>query len=277
MRIAVVVPFSSEPAEWLQVCFNSVFAQRTPAQIIAVGDGAQLREKKMIVGAPLYKLIELPAAHGDGGCAARCIGAIEAITSGFDAVAFLDAVNWFAPEHLSEMVRLHSETGAPLCTGTLSIMRLDGSAWEGLRGESDGDNHADTSALFLTREAFPLLLNWALVPPELANIGDRVWWQLAKSSGYKRAHLELATVFYRNRYAQQYRLRGEAVPDGSKELPTLKPGSYAVRVPAMEMDGEISSRGVWSWPRRDADECLACGGPREEHDSSPRCQGFRRS
>lgn len=23
--------------------------------------------------------------------------------------------------------------------------------------------------------------------------------------------------------------------------------------------------------------CLACGGPRDEHDSSPRCQGFRKS
>lgn len=250
MKIAVVVPFCTEPAEWLQVCFDSVLAQRTPAQIIAVGDGAKLSEKKMSDAVPLYKLIELPAAHDDGGAAARCIGAIEAITSGFDAVAFLDADNWFAPEHLSEMVRLHSETGAPLCTGTLSIMRIDGSAWEGLRGESDGEKHADTNTLFLTREAFPLLLNWALVPRQLVNICDRPWWQLAKSSGYKRAHLELATVFYRNRYAQQYRLRGEKVPDRSKELPELKSGTYSVKVPAMEMDCEISPRGVWTWAKK---------------------------
>jgi glycosyltransferase involved in cell wall biosynthesis len=249
MRIAVVVPFCSEPAEWLQVCFNSVLAQSTPAQIIAVGDGAKLSEKK-IEAVPLYKLIELPEAHGDGGAAARCIGAIEAITSGFDAVAFLDADNWLSPVHLSEMVRLHRATGAPLCTGTLSIVRVDGSAWEGLRGESDGDKHADTNTLFLTREAFPLLLNWALVPRELGNICDRPWWQLAKSSGYKRAHLELATVFYRNRYAQQYRLRGEPVPDGCKELPKLRPGTYSVKVPAMEMEGEISSGGFWTWGQR---------------------------
>ncbi len=208
----------------------------------------------MIDAVPLYKLIELPVAHGDGGSAARCIGAIEAITSGFDAVAFLDGDNWYAPGHLSEMVALHKETGAPLCTGTLSIVRIDGTAWEGVHGESDGKKHADTNTIFVTREAFPLLLNWALVPAELGCICDRVWWQLAKASGYKRAHLALETVFYRNRYAQQYRLKREEVPGRSKEFVPPASGTYSVKVPAMEMDCEISPRGVWKWQRNTGQE-----------------------
>jgi glycosyltransferase involved in cell wall biosynthesis len=255
MKIAVVVPFSSEPAEWLQVCFNSVFAQRTPAQIIAVGDGAKLSEKKMIDAVPLYKLIELPVAHGDGGSAARCIGAIEAITSGFDAVAFLDGDNWYAPGHLSEMVALHNETGAPLCTGTLSIMRIDGSAWDGLRGESDGDKHADTNTIFINARGFPAA----------AELG----------AGAARARLHLRSRLVAAGQGERLRAgppeaRNRVLPEpvraavpassasrfrsAARNLRRRRAGTYSVKVPAMEMDCEISPRGVWKWQRNTGQE-----------------------
>lgn len=220
MRVAVVVPFHREPAEWLRVCFQSVLDQISPAALIAVGDGA-----KPSVLAPFEKLIELPRAHGDFGNAARAIGAMEAITSGFDAVAFLDGDNWFSPLHVQEMLRLHRETGAALCTAGQAVARVDGTPFN-LKSESDGEKHADTSTLFVTREAFPLLANWALIPRELAGVGDRVWWLLAKGSGYRRAHSTLETVFYRNRHAAQYRALGEVPPAGTKEPPTLEPGKF---------------------------------------------------
>jgi len=232
----VVVPFHREPAEWLRVCFQSVLDQVSPAELIAVGDGA-----KPSVLAPFYKLIELPKAHGDFGNAARAIGALEAITSGFDAVAFLDGDNWFLPLHVHEMLRLHRETGAPICTASQSVTRVDGTPF-GLKSESDGDRHVDTSCIFVTREAFSLLANWALIPPGLAMLGDRVWWWLAKSSGYKRAHSPLETVVYRNRHAAQYRALGEEPPAGTKDFPDLVPGNYSIRVPAMSLDFEIRER-----------------------------------
>lgn len=244
MRVAVVVPFASEPAAWLQACFESVITQDSPAEIIAVGDGAKLSADVM---ARPSKVIELPQAHYDGGRAARAIGAVEAITSGFDAVAFLDADNWFGRSHVSEMIRLHQETGAPICTSSLVVVRVDGTPFN-LPSESDGENHADTSALFVTREAFPLLPMWALVPPQLGTICDRIWWGLAKASGYKRAHSALRTVFYRNRYAAQYRLLGEKPPPGCKEFLPLESGRYSVRVPAMKMVCEINPRGAWTLP-----------------------------
>jgi len=236
VKVAIVVPFHREAAEWLRVCFQSVLDQVHPAELIAVGDGA-----KPNVLAPFYKLIELPQAHGDFGNAARAIGAMEAIASGFDAVAFLDADNWFSPLHVQEMLRLHCETGAVVCTAGQSIARVDGTPFN-LKSESDGDKHADTSTIFVTREAFPLLANWALIPPELAAVGDRVWWLLAKASGYKRAHSELETVFYRNRHAAQYRALGEVPPAGTKEFPVMKAGKFSIRVPAMSLDFEIAEK-----------------------------------
>jgi glycosyltransferase involved in cell wall biosynthesis len=234
VKVAVVVPFSTEPAAWLSLCFRSVLAQTHAAEVIAVGDGVTLSEE---VPRPV-RLIELPAAHGDGGRAARAIGAVDAITSGFDAVAFLDGDNWFAPSHIAEMVELHEKTGAPICTSSLTTVRVDGTPFA-VPDDSDGEKHADTSTLFVTREAFPILPSWALVPHELGPICDRIWWHFAKASGYRRAHSPSRTVFYRNRYAQQYRLIGEAPPAGCKELPRLDPGRYSVRVPAHGMDCEI--------------------------------------
>lgn len=242
MRVAVVVPFCMERAEWLQACFDSLVSQTVPVWTIAVGDGA-----RAIAPGPFYKLIELPQAHGDGGRAARAIGAIEAIASGFDAVAFLDADNWWAPSHVEEMIRLHQSTGAPLCTSSLSIARIGGEPWN-LPSESDGEKHADTSTVFVTREAFPLLANWALVPFGVSSICDRVWWNLAKSSGYQRAHSELPTAFYRNRYAAQYRLLGETPPEGTKEFLRPPDGTYVVNVPSMTMTCEIN-RGRWTFEK----------------------------
>lgn len=242
MNVAVVVPFHREPAEWLRACFESVRAQTSPADLIAVGDGWQPLELLELASNFAHRLIALPRPHRDFGNAARAIGALEAVTAGYEAVAFLDADNWFSPLHVQEMLWLHRETGAPICTASQSVTRVDGSPF-GLKSESDGDRHVDTSAIFVTREAFPVLANWALIPPGLAMLGDRVWWWLAKTSGYKRAHSTLETVFYRNRHAAQYRALGEEPPAGTKDFPDLIPGKYSIRVPAMSLDFEIRGRG----------------------------------
>lgn len=249
MRVAVVVPFHRERPQWLRRCFSSVAGQQHAAKLIAVGDGV-LPYSEQHDAAKVYmphRLIFLPSAHHDGGRAARAIGAIEAITSGFDAVAFLDADNWFAAEHIAGLVRLHETTGAPLCTSSLSVVRVDGEPFvPELVHECDGETHADTSTIFVTREAFPLLVNWALVPAELGSICDRVWWEMAKASGVKRAHSAERTVFYRNRYALQYEALGEAPPDGTKQFDRPTPGRYRVQVPGVSIGCEIMPHGAWN-------------------------------
>jgi glycosyltransferase involved in cell wall biosynthesis len=251
MRIAVVVPFYRERQQWLRQCFSSIGGQRHAVELIAVGDGVERHSEQHSVAVAYepHRLILLPSAHHDGGRAARAIGALEAITSGFDAVAFLDADNWFAREHIAGLVRLHESTGAPLCTSSLSVVRVDGEPFvPELVHECDGETHADTSTIFVTRDAFPLLLNWALVPAELGSICDRVWWEMAKASGVRRAHSPEKTVFYRNRYALQYRRLGETPPAGTKEFLTPRSGRYSVRVPAMQMHCEIGPAAAGQFP-----------------------------
>ncbi len=74
-------------------------------------------------------------------------------------------------------------------------------------------------------------------------------------------------------------------------LSVERPGwDHALNLLALQIDNQSEGRGVmfdelrklhrlavvaerkqWTQP------CLACGGPRAEHDSSPRCEGFRDS
>jgi hypothetical protein len=131
------------------------------------------------------------------------------------------------------MVALHEASKAPICTASVTLVRVDGTVMP-VAGENDGKRHVDTSAIFVTREAFPLLPMWALVPKELAQMGDRVWWQLAKSSGYPRVHCTEPTVFYRTRYAATYRALGEPLPADAKEMEELPAGSIKCACPRWE-------------------------------------------
>lgn len=233
LRVAIVVPFHSEPTDQLDRCVASVAEQTHPCELIMVSDGA-----RPYTPPGNARVLHLPNAHGDFGNCARAIGAIEAMSSGADAVAFLDADNWLHPKHIARMVALHEQTGAAICTASLTLVRVDGTVMP-VTPENDGQRHVDTSASFVTRAAFPLLPMWAFVPKELAQVGDRVWWQLAKNSGYTRAHCPEPTVFYRNRYAATYRALGEPLPAEAKRMQPITPGIYTVSVPAMSVTVNI--------------------------------------
>src|SRR3954471_1630866 len=110
LRVAVVVPFHSEPLEQLERCVASVREQTYACELVMVSDGG-----RPYTPPDSTRLLHLPHAHGDFGNCARAIGALEAMGSGADAVAFLDADNWLHPEHIARMVALHESTGAVIC------------------------------------------------------------------------------------------------------------------------------------------------------------------
>jgi glycosyltransferase involved in cell wall biosynthesis len=113
LRIAVVTPYYKEKDDVLQTCLASVVDQEYKNCChFVIADGFP----NAIVKKFRCRHIVLPSAHADNGNAARCIGAIAAVTEGFDAVAFLDADNWYRADHISRLVDLHQETGASVCT-----------------------------------------------------------------------------------------------------------------------------------------------------------------
>ena len=112
MRVAVVTPHFREPHEWFQQCLDSVRDQTYPCTHIIVNDGAE----RGPANSDRVQVIELPVSLGHVGDAARAIGSVSAVAQGFDAIAWLDADNWYSPNHLATLVALHNDTGAAVVT-----------------------------------------------------------------------------------------------------------------------------------------------------------------
>ncbi len=211
MKVAVITPYFNTPLEWLQECHSSVKAQTHPCTHIIIADGQPLDE----VDTWEVQHIKLPVNTADYGDTPRGVGSVVAISQGFDAIAYLDADNWYAPEHISTLVQLQKKTGAAVVTSARNLHRLDGTLL-GKCFEVDGTCFVDTSCLFFTRSAFDIIPVWWSMPPRFHAIDDRVMWANIMRRNFSRAHSEKATVAYRTSFANHYRNFGEEPPKEAK-------------------------------------------------------------
>ena len=154
-------------------------------------------------------------SHHDNGNTPRALGSISARNLGYDAIAFLDADNFYYPNHIESMVNLHNQTGASVCTASRSIHRLDGSLMYVDQTDSDGRTHVDTSCMFFTRAAFDLLPIWAMMSSQLSPICDRVMWDSIMVRHISTACNLRPTVAFRTRYQFHYEIAGEPTPPGT--------------------------------------------------------------
>ena len=214
MKVAVITPYYREDLAVLRQCHDSVAAQSHACSHFMVADGHPL---DAVADWPVEHVV-LPAAHGDNGNTPRAIGSLSAINRGFDAIAYLDADNWYDPSHIETMVALQRETGAVVCTAGRTINRLDGSLMYVDKKENNGTRHVDTSCLFLTRPAFRLTPLWALMPRELGPNCDRVFWQAVCARQLAHAHSPEPTVAFRTQYDVHYSNIGETPPEGAKTV-----------------------------------------------------------
>jgi hypothetical protein len=136
------------------------------------------------------------------------------MNQGYDAIAYLDADNWFYPHHIQSMVSLHYQTAAAVCTAARTIHRVEGTLLYADRSESDGRVHVDTSCLFLTRSAFRVLPLWAMMPPQMGPCCDRIIWRSILARHLTHAHNPEPTVAFRSRYEWHYNVAGESLPQG---------------------------------------------------------------
>jgi glycosyltransferase involved in cell wall biosynthesis len=229
LRVAVVTPYYHEALEVLQKCHESVRQQTHPAVHFLVADGFS-RPEVLNWSA---ERITLSRAHADGGDTPRGVGSLSAMNPDFDAIAFLDADNWYLPDHIESMMKLHRQTGACVCTATRNIHRLDGSFMYVDNFDSDGHKFVDTNCLFLTRGAFEILPLWAMMPKELAPSADRVIWSAIVRRGYSRAHCPEPTVAFRTQYQAHYHYLHEPAPPNAKTIAefTAKADSWWLALP----------------------------------------------
>jgi glycosyltransferase involved in cell wall biosynthesis len=224
MRVAVVTPYYKEPAEWLGRCIRSVREQTREATHFVVADG---HPQDWVDDAGVRHL-KLDRAHGDYGNTPRALGAMLAVSEGYDAIAFLDGDNWYAPEHVQRCVEAaerHPE--ADYVTAMRHWARADGSVMT-LRMEEDLDgSHVDTNCYFLLRGAFHTIPRWGLMPRPMAMWCDRFYLGSLRGEGLVEVPTDSKTVYYLCTWAHVYRSIGEQPPEFAKEgLPVHQLASW---------------------------------------------------
>ena len=212
-RIAVATPYYKEPHAQLQRAIASVRAQTSPCDLILVSDGFPnpiARDAGAIH-------IELGLSHGDGGNAGRYVAAMVALARGYDAVAFLDADNWYEPKHIQRMVQHQHETGATAVFSGRNIYLPDGYKLVVPDDEDESGIHVDTSCYLLTRACEYAWHLWGQMPPEWGPVGDRVL--LAELAGQSLARTGNRTMNYTSNYAYHHRLAQRPMPEKLNAVP----------------------------------------------------------
>ena len=214
VRVAVVTAYYREDRADLQRCLDSVAAQTHPCTHFLVSDG----HPQDFLDALPVRHVKLGVAHGDYGDTPRAVGSLLAVREDFDAVAYLDADNFYLADHVRGMLdaaATHGE-GFDVITARRFFVRPDGSRMP--IADEPYQQHADTSCYLVLRGAFPLLPLWALMPRPFSVIGDRVFWRAILARGLRVGHLPRETVGYRSLWRAQYEALGEIPPPGAKEL-----------------------------------------------------------
>lgn len=245
MKIAVVTPYHQEPIEWLRQCHESVLAQHdVQADHILVADGFARNE---IDSWPTSQHVRLPCAHADNGNTPRAVGSVLARTQGYDFIAYLDADNWFHPEHLTSLLALWQQTGVPVCCAWRTFHRPDGSAMDISEEEESRMVHVDTSAYLIHRRAFEALSVWAAMPKPLAPVCDRVFFKALRHRRYAMAFSQRRTVAFRSLYEQHYQALREVPPPGAKGAEVFK-ACWDFLASADGISESVEQLGFWPRP-----------------------------
>jgi glycosyltransferase involved in cell wall biosynthesis len=210
MKICVVTPYYKEDIEWLRQAHASVKAQTIPAWHILVCDGSAPAQIPDFQGTHIV----LQRSYRDYGNTPRLIGCYNAITQDADAIAFLDADNWYYPGHLQSLIEIAMTERLDAVASARMLHRLDGSPM--IKCPTvDGRNYIDTSCLVVLRPAFRHLIAWVLQGQDTAAETDQYLWRMMRSAGARLAFVDRPTVAYRTRHQVHYDQAAEPAPPGA--------------------------------------------------------------
>ncbi|MCF7223771.1 glycosyltransferase [Marilutibacter chinensis] len=210
----MITPYFKEDLAILAKCHDSVLAQTFSCLHVLVADGHAAAE----IEAWDAHHVVLPVSHGDIGSTPRLVGSYHAIGLGVEAVAFLDADNWYAPQHIANLMAARRDDGAAVVSSGRMLCHLDGTPMAPCAA-TDPDRFIDTNCMLLGREAFPLLHHWILMPDYGHLIGDRIMWHHIRRSGLRRRHVPEPSVYYRCGKEGAYRQLGVPAPLGVQPRP----------------------------------------------------------
>jgi hypothetical protein len=213
--VAVITPYYKEPLTKLQRCHESVMRQGPNVRHYMIADGfpqAELDQWNITH-------VKLSQAHGDNGNTPRGIGGMVAFAQGFDALAYLDADNWFEDTHIRSMRRTQHQTGAAVVCSWRTVVLPDGSVVERLDPEDRKKTHVDTSCFMITREVAFLASLWAKMPQTLGPICDRIFLGSASEAEPNLSWTHKQTVFFESNYTLHYRMAGRVPETPVHDIP----------------------------------------------------------
>lgn len=223
MRVAVVTPYYTETDQQLERCIESVANQSYhDVTHIMVADGMAHPWRQT---GKRFEHITLPHSHCDAGATPRAIGALSAFSREYEAVAFLDADNWYELNHIEVMVDRMKMEKVDAVAATRTLYAIDGSKLYVDRIESNVDNMVDTNCMFLSRRTAYFMPFW-ITPPSHRLVSDRVFWESAVQNGMKVARCDVPTVSYVTKWAWHYHHAGVPIPDDSVWMERDAHGNY---------------------------------------------------
>lgn len=209
MRVAIITPYHGEDWSTLYAAHSSVILQgHEPVKHFLIADG----NPQDFVDEWDCLHYRLPCNHDDAGGTPRALGALSAFSLGYDAVGFLDADCWLAPDHVENMVAILKDSSADAVVATRYIMSQTNEIMYIDRVESNGENMVDTNCWFVTRKTIPVLSNWIVDPAERL-FNDRHFHDAMRSQGVSMVRYDNPTVYYKTRWAWHYQHAGWAIPD----------------------------------------------------------------
>ena len=190
MKICVITPYCQESVEWLMQANASVKTQTIEARHILVCDGSEPARIPDFQGTHIV----LPRNHGDHGNTPRLIGCYNAITAyDAEAIAFLDATDWYYPDHLRSLATIATNTQIDVIASARMLHRPDGTPMMKCPAV-DGQNQMSPSCLLVLRPAFAHLLAWVLQREDTeADAGIDLWRRL-RDSGARMAFVDRPSV-----------------------------------------------------------------------------------
>lgn len=201
-RVAVVTPYFRIDPEKFRRCCESVAAQTWKCDHIVVADG---EPQDLPQGLNLIHLV-LPANVGNTGATPRGLGGVYAIAQGYDAVAFLDADNWYDPGHIEGAVRALESQQLDVVYARRHLVFPDGEVLPQEDEQDAGATHVDTNCFVISRRAAFLLGTWALYPKEFGSGEDRYIKVVADAMHLRTGLLRQKSVWYETNWDRHYQM-----------------------------------------------------------------------
>jgi len=234
MKIAVITAYCSDDFAYIDRCIRSVRDQSTQATHFVVADGCDVPlSNAQLAG---VNILRIPIRHHDYGNTPRFVGSHLAIEKGFEAIAFLDADNWYHTDHLSSLVSLHRSTDALIGASQRIICAVDGTPI-GLCLLSGTPIFADTSCMMFFRNATHFGRLWGEIPSDFHAIGDRILWKSIIDEGASQFFTARPTIGYTAKHRSFYERAGIASPPSMRTKTGIR---EAIRKYYIQYDIDLS-------------------------------------